>query len=286
MDIDNRCVVCNQKGEDGGHLYFKCEKVGELWTALGLSAHSDHLVAITSAREVVRYILKLPKRPQLWIALGMWMWWSERNKIREEGKRRPIHLIANMVEGYAGEIILSSAKEPKAAARRIQKWQKPAPSFLKVNCDASFHAESGNGGWGYVIRDEEGDLISAGRGKLLHVLDSFQAEVIVCLQGLQAAIDMGVSRVQLETDAMQVKQAVESTSWELTVTGGLIKEIQELAHLNCVAFMVSFVPRSCNGIAHALAVLGCVCGEDDDPIVNHLPICIQTMDAAESAVVE
>jgi hypothetical protein len=67
---------------------------------------------------------------------------------------------------------------------------------------------------------------------------------------------------------MQVK-AVESISWELAVTGGLIKEIQELAHLNCVAFMVSFVPRSCNGIAHALAAMGCVCGEDDDPIVNH-----------------
>ena len=42
------------------------------------------------------------------------------------------------------------------------------------------------------------------------------------------------------------------------MTGGLSKEIQELACLNCVTFMVSFVPQSCNGVAHALAVLGCV----------------------------
>ena len=32
--------------------------------------------------------------------------------------------------------------------------------------------------------------------------------------------------------------------------------------------------------------IGCVCGEDDDPIVNHLPICIQTMVAVESAIIE
>ena len=81
-----------------------------------------------------------------------------------------------------------------------------------MKCDASFHAESGNGGWGYVICDEEGDLISAGWGNLLQVLDPFQAKVIACLQGLQAAIDMGASRVQLKTDAMRVKQVVESKS--------------------------------------------------------------------------
>jgi len=44
-----------------------------------------------------------------------------------------------------------------------------------------------------------------GRGWLSHILDPFQVEVIACLQGLQATIDLGITKVQLETDAFQVK---------------------------------------------------------------------------------
>jgi predicted transcriptional regulator len=95
----------------------------DLWAALGLTAHVIQLVTIDSAREAVRYILGLAK---LKLAVGMWMWWSERNKIREEGKRRTIYLIVKSVECYVGEITQFIAKEPRAVARRIQKWQKPA----------------------------------------------------------------------------------------------------------------------------------------------------------------
>ena len=79
-------------------------------------------------------------------------------------------------------------------------------------------------GWGYIIRDDEGDLISAGRGRFSHILDPFQAEVIACLQGLQAAIDLGISKLHLETDAFQVQQAVESKQLNLSIAGELIRE--------------------------------------------------------------
>lgn len=40
----------------------------------------------------------------------------------------------------------------------------------------------------------------------------------------------------------------------------LISEIQKLAHLNCVEFIIKIVPRSCNSkVAHELVTLGCVC---------------------------
>ena len=114
-------------------------------------------------REVVRYILGLSKHLWFKLAVRMWMRWSERNKIREEEQRRPIHLIVKWVECYIGEITQSTAKEPRSIARRIQKWQKLAHGFLKINRDASFRKETGDGGWGYVIRDEEGDLIVEGQ---------------------------------------------------------------------------------------------------------------------------
>ena len=109
---------------------------------------------------------------------------------------------------------------------------------------------------------------------------------MACLQALQAAIDLGKSRVHLETDAVQVQQAVESQRWDLSMAGGLIREIKELVSLNCVEFKIRAVPRSCNRVAHDLAALGCVCSVDDDPIMAHPPDCILNIVAAERADTE
>jgi hypothetical protein len=46
----------------------------------------------------------------------------------------------------------------------------------------------------------------------------------------------------MEKDAIQVQQAIQSKSWELSAMGGLIKEFQEIAQLNCVEFRISAVP--------------------------------------------
>jgi hypothetical protein len=85
MDIDNRCVVCNEKGEDGGHLFFKCSRVTSIWAGLGMPSHCGHLASVVSAREAVRYILGLPKLPQLTMAVGMWTY-GGRSEIKSEKK--------------------------------------------------------------------------------------------------------------------------------------------------------------------------------------------------------
>jgi ribonuclease HI len=55
----------------------------------------------------------------------------------------------------------------------IKKWEKPSSDLLKINCDASFQENLKYAGWGFVIRDDDGDVIQAVRGKLNNVLDVF-----------------------------------------------------------------------------------------------------------------
>jgi len=40
-----------------------------------------------------------------------------------------------------------------------------------------------------------------------HLLNALQAELIACLQGVQAASNLGIGHLILETDALMVKQA-------------------------------------------------------------------------------
>lgn len=82
--------------------------------------------------------------------------------------------------------------DKKAKVQVKKRWEKPQGDILKVNCDAAFHRDSGSGGWGFIVRDSDGDVVMAGRGRIDHVMDPFQAELISCLQlqGVQAAAEL------------------------------------------------------------------------------------------------
>ncbi|KAF8715480.1 hypothetical protein HU200_027134 [Digitaria exilis] len=94
--------------------------------------------------------------------------------------------------------------------------------FLKVNCDAAVDQDTGSRGWGFIIRDADGDVVIAGRGRLDHLMDSLHAETIACLQGAQAAADLGIGRLSIETDAMMVRNAILSEDSDLLPVGNLV----------------------------------------------------------------
>jgi len=71
------------------------------------------------------------------------------------------------------------------------------------------------------------------------------------------AMAMGISRITLETDALQVKTALEGEEYRLSSMGGIIAEIKQLMVSEFNQCKVSFCPRGCNRVAHALAEIGC-----------------------------
>ena len=75
----------------------------------------------------------------------------------------------------------------------LQKVLKKLPpeGVLKLNCDASLYIDSLIGGWAFLIRDHDGDVMMTGRGRLNHVLSAFQAGLVACLQGIQVAANFG-----------------------------------------------------------------------------------------------
>ncbi|KAF8695879.1 hypothetical protein HU200_036755 [Digitaria exilis] len=131
--------------------------------------------------------------------------------------------------------------------------------------------------------DVSGDVISAGRGRLYHVLDSFQAKVVACLQGVQAIIDMGIGNAIVETDALLVVQGCTSTAYDLTLVGSLIFELRHAVSVYFLNVKFNSVPRSCYKVADALAALGSLCELDKDTVVSVLPDCIRTLVANDLA---
>ena len=107
------------------------------------------------------------------------------------------------------------------------------------------------GGWGFIIRDHEGEGVLAGAGRL----ESVMAETLGCRMSLTAAPDHGISHFQLETDSTNLQEALKSTSFDLATGGMLFHDLRALLHEQLVCSSILYVPRSCNLLAHALASL-------------------------------
>ena len=58
---------------------------------------------------------------------------------------------------------------------------------MTVNVDGGFSKGGGQGSWGYVIRDDEGEVIQAGAGKIRIALEAWQIELMACMRGVKAA---------------------------------------------------------------------------------------------------
>ncbi|RLM65074.1 hypothetical protein C2845_PM16G01240 [Panicum miliaceum] len=111
-------------------------------------------------------------------------------------------------------------KERHNLVRRKERWKKPGAGVLKINSEGAYTASTGKGGWGFVIRDDQGDVVKAGAGHCQHLLDAFHAEMIACLMGIRAAIALGISNEIVETDS---SVALETTRFALVAIGAQIK---------------------------------------------------------------
>jgi hypothetical protein len=46
------------------------------------------------------------------------------------------------------------------------RWKPPPTDYYKINVDASFHASTNQGGWGFVAREWEGNFLEGGAGNI------------------------------------------------------------------------------------------------------------------------
>jgi ribonuclease HI len=155
---------------------------------------------------------------------------------------------------------------------------------LKVNTDGAFLENTRKGGWGYVIRDEEGDVIRAGAGHVEHIRDAFQAEVVASIQGIQASVQKGITRVILETNSLILKHALENNSYRMAEVGGQLYELKSLISGSFSNFLCKFSPRPCNKVAHALAAKGLMASQGDGLRWETTPDFVFDLVASDAAV--
>lgn len=154
-----------------------------------------------------------------------------------------------LIQRHISEFELYLQKPHTSKQSAVVRWRPPNENVMKINVDGSYMEKSGIGGRGFIGRDHKGMSVGSGAGIIDHCDCVMMAELTGVLQALAFARDAGWNRVLIETDAVNVKLALQSQSYDLESFGILIKEIKGLMAGAFQWCQVVSQPVSCNSIA-------------------------------------
>ena len=219
--------------KDGAHLFLRCKQVKKLWRCLELDEIREKLCACTNAKEVIQAVLDLPEDQRVLVTCMLWRWWDCRNKINAGESSDTVERTAVSARLWAAESLqLCSNPKSQSQPKEHRFWQKPLGDLMKINVYGAFNVSTGCGGWGFVARDNSGDIRGSGAGKLQHVASAFQAEATAAWEAIHAASSWGMTAIQVESDCQSLVKALQSTEYDLAPEGVLLKDIRSSARLN------------------------------------------------------
>ncbi|KAK9932942.1 hypothetical protein M0R45_020161 [Rubus argutus] len=225
IDIDTQCPLCDEEVETPVHALRDCRIASEVLSIAHLA-----LVPLASQYSSVQAWLPdrfrhLSKESFSILLMLLWAIWRNRNSQVWDEVSQSAAVIVPITLGWWEEF--RSAHVSSHAPRQpiLQKWKKPSAGFVKLNVDASFNLASRRAGLGGVFRDS---------------------------QGVKEACSRHLVPLIVESDCLNIVQALHSNSLDNSVLGYLIGDLRQLL-LTAFAASLIHVRRSANGVAHILA---------------------------------
>ena len=101
--------------------------------------------------------------------------------------------------------------------KRDHVWKKPVVGAVKINVDASFHADRFTGSCGVIACDGHGKFLGAATHLLPHVASIEVAELIAIRCGLNLGANLGCTNLAVESDCLNALEAISDPNtyiWE------------------------------------------------------------------------
>ncbi|XP_042977409.1 uncharacterized protein LOC122308235 [Carya illinoinensis] len=142
--------------------------------------------------------------------------------------------------------------EPSFTLHKARCWQVPPSGFYKLNVDAALFFYLKKVRVGAVLRDGKREMVMAVSKAENELHDPESMELIVMLRRLQFILQLGISKIILESDSLLMVEALNANQESLSLQGNLLKEVRSLLH--CFEDQkVQHVCRSRNQVANTLA---------------------------------
>jgi hypothetical protein len=131
----------------------------------------------------------------------------------------------------------------------------------KVNWDTAIDGQGRCIGIGVIVWDHNGVVLAMLSETMTSIKDPTTAEALAARRGAKLCVSLGITRLILEGDALQIVQALRLTGGRWYPYGLVIEDTQRLFK-NFQECSVSHVFRNANVEAHKLAKLAFSIGEN------------------------
>lgn len=151
------------------------------------------------------------------------------------------------------------AKSSTAPKLGEGKWSPPSDGIIKFNTDGAYASGEDQGGWGVIARTSDGEVVAARAGCSDEIHDPFTAELKAMEEAFNLAAELGVIRVEFETDAQLLAMALNSKKPDCSSEAAIIEDIKIQSRTWFSSCPFRFGRRVSNQAAHALAQEGAKC---------------------------
>jgi ribonuclease HI len=256
LPVRRNLARCKRLDEDCGHIFFKCKKVKQCWRLMRMEGIRSRLEGCLTGKDTINKIWSFAKDDQLKVVVLLWRWWSARNKANDYGKIVNVAEIQSSTLFYLSEFKKLNTTSKHVAADVKSYWKTPPDDTYKVNVDGAFHSDSRTGGWGFVIRNTNGEVLASGAGNISFAASAIHTEAMAAYKGLQHAAQLGMAKIILETDATVLADTLNSISIDRSSIGCIIRQMRDFMQFEFSSCIVSVCNRNCNKVADSLATYG------------------------------
>lgn len=164
--------------------------------------------------------------------------------------------------------LVSSQNQPPVRHELPSSWRRPATGVCKLNFDVSVQ-QSKAAGMDLIVRIKDGEVLAAATVTIGPVMSPLLAEALGTRWALGRATELGFHRIWEEKDYLGLFNCWERRECGFSYLDAVVLDCRLLL-LNFDVFNFSFVRRTGNGAAHALArlafCLGCVIWIEEAPL--------------------
>ncbi|KAM1949581.1 hypothetical protein ACFX15_009620 [Malus domestica] len=257
ITMDVECVLCGAYGESTIHLMKDCHYARCAW----MSSHVGTLVRNNHPPSFMIWINevadRLPKASFDIFMMVCWALWRARNMKLWEEKLEPPEVCTDRAIQWWLEFArtTNTGSERDCRLRNTPRWSVPPQGRIKMNIDGSWNAGRLIAGFGAIIRDSDGSFVAAHAGRFEDISSPLLSEAMAVRAGLLWAIDRGYQSLIIETDSLQIVEALRDPTLNLSTIGQVVEDCKAL--LNTITEAnITHIRRNANAAAHHLAKVG------------------------------
>ena len=190
-------------------------------------------------------------------AFGIWTLWLHKNQIIfKAGSVLPDLAVCAISHASEFFYLMDVKTNAKNRIPISVQWVPPLVNWAKLNTDGSVLGDPGLARGGGVLRDSLGNWIG-GFSRSIGITSCVQAELRALKDGLLLALDLEISKLEIEMDSYVAVESLKSTSMPNVFLRSIVDDCRLLLE-RFEATTIKHIYRETNGCANALAKTGCV----------------------------